>query len=75
MVILLVECITGHYGQNCVYTCGKCEHGSCDNTNGHCIIDVCSPGWKGPKCDISKLFVYETSYGLSSSQCVFIQFN
>ena len=75
MVILLVECNTGHYGPNCVDTCGKCEHISCDKTNGHCKIPVCSPGWKGPMCDISKLFVHETSYGLSSSERVLIKIN
>ena len=48
---------------------------SCNKTSGYCITPGCSSGWKGPRCDICKLLVYETSYGLSLSQRVLIKFN
>ena len=58
-----------------MYKCGACKLGSCNKTNGYCITPGCSSGWKGRRCNISKLLVYETSYGLSSSQRVLIKFN
>ena len=48
---------------------------SCSKTNGYCITTGCSSGWKGRRCNISKLLVYEKRYGLSSSQRVLIKFN
>ena len=50
LTILITECESGRYGQNCGTRCGHCKNGSsCDRLIGTCP-DGCDPGWTGLLC-------------------------
>lgn len=47
---LIVACMHGYYGKNCIKTCGNCLiNQTCNNVNGTCIYG-CSEGFKGDLC-------------------------
>lgn len=45
------ECPPGTHGQDCGQTCNCKDKTDCHPVTGDCI---CSPGWHGPGCDMSK---------------------
>ena len=47
----LIDCIIGHYGDDCHQTCGHCKNGTnCDSTSGKCP-EGCEEYWNGSHCD------------------------
>lgn len=56
LLFSIIECPPGHYGRNCVNTCGHCEAGICDHINGTCI-NGCLEGWSGQTCHNSKSYL------------------
>lgn len=53
LIYLIVVCMVGYYGDNCIKICGNClDDKICNNVNGICI-DGCKEGFKGDFCIIS----------------------
>ena len=47
MSYVIIACLRGWYGENCLTKC-RCAHNEeCDRMSGVC---VCDPGWQGTWC-------------------------
>ena len=56
--INITGCGNGTYGRGCLSTCGQCQNGTCNVTNGHCLYG-CLSGWQSPHC-IERKFLMHT---------------
>lgn len=64
--VLLPECPEGKYGVDCMLSCKNCENvigqnDTCDHVTGKCILG-CLPGWRGLKCEQSKITELQHTY-------------
>ncbi|XP_021348520.1 uncharacterized protein LOC110447269, partial [Mizuhopecten yessoensis] len=47
--LVLVVCVAGFYGSQCLKSCGSCQGVSCDKDTGDCTTG-CTDGWTGNEC-------------------------
>lgn len=57
LLIVVLECVVGHYGYNCNETCGQCmDPKQCSAVSGTCLTG-CRAGYVGRLCKEGRWFV------------------
>lgn len=56
VLLFLLECTAGFYGDQCASSCGRCQDDSaCQHVTGACD-NGCQPGYQEPDCNKGRLF-------------------
>ena len=63
-LLSIAACDEGEYGENCKYTCGFCQNGTCDAITGLCHGD-CQDGYLGDKCDKGRCYAMLLGLGIA----------
>ena len=57
LLLIVIACQSGFYGQDCAFTCGNCDGGApCNAVDGTCLSG-CAPGWTGDTCNEGKIIL------------------